>query len=238
MFETVDNWFVAATSSGTVIYSSNGVAWATPVSAGQNSSLNTIGLDPVNGDFLAAGIKDSVATTFDSSDFNSWAIASSPVNANLNDLKCFGNNDCFIVGESGTILTGKHADSSSPLSWTPASNTQIIVASSAAYSNNNGTQDVILFQDNYKTFILQKDSNLVCYGNSGAALWASTTNRTIKPTPGTMQMLVNGNLQVTGDYTTYLSNTLSTGAYINYNLNDHTINIVSTDGKTILKKIC
>jgi len=237
LFETIDNWFIGVTSSGQVIYSSNGISWSAPVSIGQNISLTAAGLDPVNGDFLAAGNKDLIASTFNSSDFNRWLASSSPVNLKLNDLKCFAANDCFIVGELGTILTGKHQDASSQLKWSYASPNQTIIASNTNYNNSNGNQDVIFFKDKYKTFVLQRDSNLVCYGNSGA-LWASITNKSVDSAKGGVQMLANGNLKVTGNYKTYLSGTDLPGAYIAYNLNDHTINILSIDGKTILMRIC
>jgi hypothetical protein len=53
-----------------------------------------------------------------------------------------------------------------------------------------------------------------------------------------MQMLLNGNLQVKGDYRTYSSDTNSQGAYIIYKSDDNSIDIVSADGKTVLQKLC
>lgn len=230
--------FLASGSNGKVVSSIGGVNWPTPVVA-TNSSLNSIAFDTVSDKVIAVGGTGTSSTMVISQDLNAWNQQTLPVNnVQLNNIQCFDQGDCFVVGNSATILVGKERNQSTSLPvWQQVTGNQLVVASGASYTNQNGTEEVVLFKNASRTFVLQKDSNLVCYGTNGP-LWASITNKYARPTPGSMQMLSNGNLQVTGDYRTYLSGTNSQGAYIIYQSSDNSIDIVSSDGKTVLKKLC
>lgn len=238
-YDALDRWFIAAGSNGKVIFSENSIAWTTPVVAADGYSLNSIVLDNISNQFISVGGTAASSTMVASGDFNAWSQQTLPVNnAPLNSIQCFDQGDCFVVGNSATILVGKKRNQPASLPiWEQVTGNQLVVASGASYTNQSGTQDVVLFKNASRTFILQKDSNLVCYGTKGP-LWASTTNWYTSPTPGSMQMLLNGNLQVKGDYRTYSSDTNSQGAYIIYKSDDNSIDIVSADGKTVLQKLC
>lgn len=238
-FESVDNWYIAATSTGTVASSANGINWSTPVMA-KSGDLTSIVLDQYSNNFIVVGLAKS-SIIANSSDFNAWSTDEYlPVNVKLNSINCFDKNDCFAVGDNGTILSGVERSTYTQLPiWKIVFGYDIIIVpSGASYSNQNGTKNVVLFDNHVLKFVLQSDANLVCYDdNTDLPLWASKTNVNIQTRPGSMQMLPNGNLYVTGSYE-YSSYTNSPGAYIIYRPKDKSINIISADGKTILKELC
>lgn len=102
-YESTDNWFLAGTSTGKVIRSGNGTVWTTPVTA-SSSSINSVTLDEQSNYFFAVGSRSGNSAMMISSDYNDWNQQPLPIsNVQLNDIKCF-DNDCFVVGDNGTIM--------------------------------------------------------------------------------------------------------------------------------------
>lgn len=240
-YDSIGNQFIAATANAKVLSSEPGTSnWsvATPVSSDSTSSLSAIYVDPVSTQFYVVGSTANNSLISSSMNFNYWTPYATSFSNKLNSMKCFDTQDCFIVGNSGTILSGLSRDGNNNPIWKQVTSDVTLLASGTSINNANGTQDVILLKNEQKTFILQKDSNLVCYGAGSGALWASTTNTNVYAAAGSATMQASGYLHAVGSYTSKDIGQLSNGAYLIYRPSDNSVDIVAADGITIIKKLC
>ncbi len=249
-FESVDSWYMAATSTGSVTSSANGITWSTPVMAEYNG-LNSITLEPRSNSFIAVGGAESAAIV-SSPDFNTWGSYSNlPVTGRLNAINCFDQDDCFIVGNNGVILYGAELDEYSNPVWirvdSGSLNYQTLMTSGS--SNNNRVASFTtgysivsktLFSNNHLQLVLTSSGNLVCstagLGVNPVQLWSSNTGYGFQ-TSTTVAMQSTGNLVVNNESSTYSSNTNESGAYLVYDSAKDSINIVAQDGR-VLKVLC
>lgn len=141
-YESADKWFLAGTSTGKVIQAESINAWNLPVPA-SDSSINSIILDAQSNYFLAVGGSSGNSMMVISNDYNDWNKQVLPVsNVQLNDVKCFDNNDCFIVGDNGTILSGLNRDSSSKLPIWKQSGVDEVPPTVLLNTPENGARDI------------------------------------------------------------------------------------------------
>lgn len=134
-FSSIDNWFIAATSNGSVMRSSDGITgWSTPIFASTNG-LNSITIDPLSSDFVAVGQTGKSSNIVSSANFNSWIYSAESYPVNLNQIRCF-ESDCFIVGDQNLILKSATRSSSTAPTWQTV-NTGIKYAFISNYASNS-----------------------------------------------------------------------------------------------------
>ena len=143
IYSSIDNQFVAIGSAGTILTSSDGLAWNTQ-SSGVSENLNKIIYDSANGLYVVVGNTGTILT---SSDGVTWTEETSGVNDNLYGIEVWTTTTTYIaVGDGGTILT-----SSNGTSWTArvsgVSNGLNSVTISSTRAVVVGTEGTILTSD-------------------------------------------------------------------------------------------
>lgn len=140
-FESTDKFFIAGSSTGKVMQSGNGTVWSYPVTA-SSSGINSVILDDKSNYFYAVGGSGGKSMMVSSRDYNSWSPdALLPIGtAQLNDIKCFESNDCFVVGDSATILLSVQRSNTKQPYWLLASGTYATTPTVAmVYPANHAT---------------------------------------------------------------------------------------------------
>lgn len=149
-YDAIDLWITATTLNGTVIQSSDGKTWSTPIFVDPMSkakiSLNSIAIEPLTDRFLVVG-GDERQNDFVrfSSNFNQWSTDSLPAKYQIQKVRCFDATSCVAVGDKKTLVVASKKSDLSGMDWKSIDLIQPRVELKSPIDNSidNSTQPVI-----------------------------------------------------------------------------------------------
>lgn len=121
-YDALDSWFIATTLNGSVIQSSDGKTWSSPVLVDPlgkfTINLNSIAIEPLTDRFLVAG-GDAAQNAFVlfSADFNQWGKDVLPAKYQIQKVRCFDGTSCVAVGDKKTLLVANKKSDASGMDW-------------------------------------------------------------------------------------------------------------------------
>lgn len=121
-YDVVELAFIATTSNGAVIRSSDGKVWSSPVFVDPSSkskiNLNSIAVEPVTERFLVAGSDEMQnALVRFSTNFNQWSADSLSAKYQIQKVRCFDSTSCVAVGDKKTLVFASKKSDLSGMSW-------------------------------------------------------------------------------------------------------------------------
>lgn len=95
-FDYYDGTNYWASGNNVLKVSQNGVNWS-------NAGIKSMSITYVNGNliYLAVGTDGAIESSLD---LNTWTPSNLSITNQLNDVQCFNSNNCYIIGNNGTIL--------------------------------------------------------------------------------------------------------------------------------------